>query len=109
MKMAYSALQLFRPMDRVYLFEPLALEYLGAGAKLDGHEVRLLDARIDRDFERAFLDFRPRVVGITGFTSQVNIVKEIAARLKRIEPDVNVVVGDIMPRFGRPISMNRAW
>jgi len=33
-------------MDRIYLFEPLALEYLGAGLKLDGHEVLLLDARI---------------------------------------------------------------
>ena len=33
--------------DRIFLFEPLALEYLGAGLKLDGHEVRLLDARLE--------------------------------------------------------------
>jgi hopanoid C-3 methylase len=29
-------------MDQVYLFEPLALEYLGAGLKQDGHDVRLM-------------------------------------------------------------------
>ena len=32
----YSSSEL---MDRVYLFEPLALEYLGAGARQDGHDV----------------------------------------------------------------------
>ena len=34
--------------DRIFLFEPLALEYLGAGLKQHGHEVRLLDARLER-------------------------------------------------------------
>jgi radical SAM superfamily enzyme YgiQ (UPF0313 family) len=80
-------------MDRVYLFEPLALEYLGAGAKLDGHEVRLLDARIDPDVEGAFREFAPEVVGLTGFTSHVNIVRGIAARFKELDPGVAVIVG----------------
>jgi len=74
-------------MDQVYLFEPLALEYLGAGAKSDGHLVKLLDARIDQDIEGAALAFRPDVVGITGFTSHVNIIKNVADRIRELMPD----------------------
>ena len=80
-------------MDQVYMFEPLALEYLGAGAKQDGHEVRLLDARIERDTEGAIRSFQPDVVGLTGFTSHLNIIREIAAQAKGIDPDVTVIVG----------------
>ncbi|NLC76396.1 MAG: radical SAM protein [Clostridia bacterium] len=36
-------------MDKIYMYEPLGLEYLGAGLKEDGHEVFLLDARIEPD------------------------------------------------------------
>ncbi|MBJ6725554.1 B12-binding domain-containing radical SAM protein [Geomesophilobacter sediminis] len=80
-------------MDQVYLFEPLALEYLGAGAKLDGHEVTLIDARIDHDIDGAIKRCTPDVVGITGFTSHVNIVKEIARRAKELAPAAKVIVG----------------
>ncbi len=79
--------------DRVFLFEPLALEYLGAGLKLDGHEVRLLDARIEPDIDGVFDSFRPDVVGITGYTSHVNIIKNIARSVKGRSPDTMVVVG----------------
>lgn len=80
-------------MDQVYLFEPLALEYLGAGAQLDGHEVRVLDARIDRDIEGAIRAFQPAVVGLTGFTSHLNIIKTIAGQAKGIDGEIRVIVG----------------
>jgi radical SAM superfamily enzyme YgiQ (UPF0313 family) len=79
--------------DRIFLFEPLALEYLGAGLKEDGHEVRLLDARLEPDIDGAFDCFRPDLVGLTGFTSHLNIVKDIARRLKKRAPATLVVVG----------------
>lgn len=77
----------------VFLHEPLALEYLGAGLKQDGHEVIVLDARIDPDIDGAFRRFQPQVVGITGYTNQVPIVKDIARRIKAMAPDAFVVVG----------------
>jgi radical SAM superfamily enzyme YgiQ (UPF0313 family) len=80
-------------MEQIYLFEPLALEYLGAGVQLDGHEVRLLDARIDRDIPGAVRSFQPDVVGLTGFTSHLNIIKEIAGLVKGIERGMTVIVG----------------
>ncbi|HEX8988385.1 MAG TPA: radical SAM protein [Rhodocyclaceae bacterium] len=79
--------------DRVFLFEPLALEYLGAGLKLDGHEVEVVDARLAPDIDGACRRFAPQVIGITGFTSQLNIVKDLALRLKALLPGVIVVVG----------------
>lgn len=69
------------------------MEYLGAALKQDGHEVRLLDARIDPDYEIAYRDFQPDVVGLTGFTSHVNIIKTIASRIKSMNSEVLVVVG----------------
>jgi radical SAM superfamily enzyme YgiQ (UPF0313 family) len=77
--------------DRIFLFEPLALEYLGAG--LDEHVVEILDARLTPDIEAACSRFQPQVVGLTGFTSHLNIVKGIAAHLKAIFPKLVVVVG----------------
>lgn len=79
--------------DQFFLFEPLALEYLGAGLKLDGHMVEVLDARLESDIEEACHRFQPQLVGLTGFTSHVNIVRGIAARLKALYPKVCVVVG----------------
>jgi hypothetical protein len=55
--------------DQIFLFEPLAMEYLGPGLKQDGHKVDLLDARIDPDYEGTYLRFQPDVIGLTGFIS----------------------------------------
>lgn len=83
--------------DRIFPFEPLALEYLVAGLKLDGHEVEIVDARLEPDIEGACRGFQPELVGLTGFTSHVNIVKGIAARLKELNSDVLTVVGGHHP------------
>jgi len=79
--------------DRIFLFEPLGLEYLGAGLKLDGHVATLLDARLTPEIDAACRRLQPQVVGLTGYTSQLNIIKDIAARLKAAFPDVRIVVG----------------
>lgn len=79
--------------DAVFMHEPLALEYLGAGLKEDGHIVTVVDARVEPDIESVFLRTKPDLVGITGTTSQLNIVLNIARRLKAIDPEILVVVG----------------
>lgn len=79
--------------DRIFLFEPLGLEYLGAGLKLDGHVVELMDARLTPDIESACRHFQPHVVGLTGYTSQLNIIRDLAARLKANFPGIRIVVG----------------
>ncbi len=79
--------------DQIFIFEPLALEYLGAGLQLDGHDVKILDARLTPNIDEICHQFQPQVVGLTGYTSHLNIIKDIARRLKAISHELVVVVG----------------
>lgn len=78
--------------EEVFIFEPLALEYLAAGVSKE-HEVRILDLRIDRDLQRILTDFRPEVVGITAYTVHVNVVRRLFEQVRRWNPRVLTVVG----------------
>ena len=80
-------------MDTIFMHEPLALEYLGAGIKLDKHEVVIFDARLEEDYETALRSYKPQVVGLTAFTNQLSIVKEMASRIKAINPGTFIIVG----------------
>lgn len=74
--------------------EPLALEYIAAGAKLDRHSVRILDLRLHpRDLDTTLLDFQPDVVGITGYSMHVLRNLAISRRIKEILPQCVTVVG----------------
>jgi radical SAM superfamily enzyme YgiQ (UPF0313 family) len=79
--------------DQIFLFEPLALEYLGAGLKLDGHAVEIVDARLTPDIESACRCLQPQLVGITGYTSQLNIIKNLTVHLKATFPGIWIVIG----------------
>ena len=78
--------------EDVFLFEPLALEYVAAGVSSD-HEVRILDQRIDDSVEETMADFHPHVVGITGYTVHVNRMKLLAERARTASPEILTVVG----------------
>jgi radical SAM superfamily enzyme YgiQ (UPF0313 family) len=74
--------------------EPLALEYLAAGLKLDGHEVRMLDLRLHHDdLDRTLGDFAPHVVGVTAFSMHVLTALEICRRVKAWRRDCWTVAG----------------
>lgn len=78
--------------EDVFLFEPLALEYVAAGV-LPDHEVRLLDLRIHPDLDEVLEEFRPHVVGLTSYTVHVNTVRSIARRIKEWNQETLIVVG----------------
>ncbi len=78
--------------EDVFLFEPLALEYLAAGIG-SNHEVRILDQRIDDTVDQTLEEFAPDIVGITGYTVHVNAVKKLAEQIKRWNTEVITVVG----------------
>ena len=80
-------------MDTFFMHEPLALEYLGAGLKQDKHDVVIFDARLESDYEAALRSYLPQVVGLTAFTNQLSLVKEMASRIKAINPGIFIVVG----------------
>lgn len=81
-------------MERFFLIEPLALEYVGAGIS-GHHDVKLVDLRVPNcpGFEAVIDSFEPDVVGITGFTIDVNTIKALLSIAKARLPDVLTVVG----------------
>ena len=74
--------------------EPLALEYIGTGAKLDGHEVKILDLRLHlKELDSQLLTYQPDVVGVTGYSMHVIRNLEICQRVKEILPNCRTIAG----------------
>ena len=74
--------------------EPLALEYLAAGLKQDGHEVTVLDLRLHPGaFADVLSETRPDVVGVTAFSMHVLTAAAICTRVKAVMPQCWTVVG----------------
>jgi radical SAM superfamily enzyme YgiQ (UPF0313 family) len=81
-------------MDLGAIAEPIALEYVAAGARLEGADVKLLDLRLHREgLEAAVRDFEPDVVGVTGYSMHVLRNLEICRRVKELRPQCKTVVG----------------
>jgi len=78
--------------EDVFLYEPLALEYVSAGVASD-HDVRIIDLRLEKDLQSVLRDFRPDVVGITSYTIHVNTVRRLFEHIKRWNPQVLTIVG----------------
>ncbi len=92
--------------EDVFLYEPLALEYVAAGVR-DDHEVRILDLRLDRSLAQTLEAYRPDVVGLTAYTVHVNPVRALAESVKAWNPQALTVVGGhhatVMPQdFASP-------
>lgn len=85
-----------RRFTRLFVLEPLELEYLAAGIHPE-HDVRILDLRLERHPGRAFKkvlkEYRPEMVGFTGYSIQVRRIWGLARQTKRICPEALVVVG----------------
>lgn len=82
-----------RGLSEVTMMEPLTLEYLAAGVS-DRHEVKIIDLRIPGESStRAILDWKPDIVGITGFTLHVPEMISLSETVKDISKDVKVIVG----------------
>lgn len=78
--------------DDVFLYEPLALEYLAAGV-CKNHEVKILDLRLEKNLQQILEGFSPDVVGVTSYTVHVNTVRSLCDRIKTWNPEVLTVVG----------------
>jgi hopanoid C-3 methylase HpnR len=81
---------------KVLRVEPLGLECISAAVKQHGHEVHLVDLRLDAP--RVLIDhlrgFRPRAVGIAcGFTSDVYTTLATARAVREALPHATVFVG----------------
>src|SRR5712671_3307368 len=81
---------------KILMVEPLGLECVGATLSLHGHEVALIDLRLDRPSALRSALTRPRVgaVGIScGFTTDVYSTLWTARAVKDTVPGTPVFVG----------------
>ena len=71
--------------------EPLALEMLAAA--VPGHEIRILDMRLEEDLTTALSEFSPEVVAVTALTPEVYAAQDVLRRAKELAPEIFTVVG----------------
>jgi radical SAM superfamily enzyme YgiQ (UPF0313 family) len=78
--------------EEVFLYEPLALEYIAAGVSKD-HDVMIFDQRLEKNLTEAIERFKPQIIGITSYSVHVNPVKKLFEQIKTLKPDILTVVG----------------
>jgi len=78
--------------EDVFIFEPLALEYIAGGISGE-NDVKILDMRFGENLDSTLKEFQPQVVGITSYTVHVNPVKKLFRQVKNWNPETLTVVG----------------
>lgn len=73
--------------------EPLALEIIAANLLPLGHDVRILDMRMNGNLESVVREFEPELVGITGYTQDTTEMLNVAGTVKKVAPEIFVMVG----------------
>jgi radical SAM superfamily enzyme YgiQ (UPF0313 family) len=83
-------------LQHMMVCEPLELEYLSTYLKADGHEVHLVDLILEKEpAERFFQRIQPDVVLLSGYITQVHILKRTARLAKSLVPGCLVGVGGV--------------
>ncbi len=87
-----------RPLDQVLqILPPLGLGYLASALSRGGHTARIVDltrTRGDlRDFRAELAAYRPGLVGITAFTSDLPTIEPMCAEVRRTLPDAVTILG----------------
>ena len=83
-------------LQNVMICEPLELEYISSNIENLGHKAIIVDMILERKSISYFLDkYRPDVVGITGYISHVNIIKNYAKQIKDYDRNIKTIVGGV--------------
>lgn len=71
--------------------EPLHLEMIAA--TVPGHDVRILDMRLDDDLESMLRRFQPEMAAVTALTPEVYTAQDVLRRVKSFSPEIFTVAG----------------
>ena len=76
--------------------EPLELEYIAGNIERAEAQVEIIDMIIEKKPLEYFIKkYQPDVVGMGGYITHVNVIKEYAARIKDLRPECKVIVGGV--------------
>ncbi len=96
----YPELLIARRLQEGFLhLEPLELEIVAGGVPLTD-EVKILDLSLEKRyplevFKKTIKDWHPDLVGFSGYSTNVNLVKKLALLVKSINPKIITMVGGI--------------
>lgn len=80
---------------------PLSIVFLGSHLEQQGYEVRIFDEQIEwlkeSQMQQIVNEFQPGVIGFTCTTPGMARSHEIATDIKKINPEIKVVMGNIHP------------
>lgn len=79
--------------------EPLGLGYIGAIAKQEGFDVRIIQQRDSSDEEilRSIKDYMPDIIGFSVMTYNFDAAQNLAKRIKDINPGIHIIFGGSHP------------
>lgn len=81
--------------------EPLAIEYIGAIAKAEGCEVKIIQQqqKSDEEMLQEIIDFSPQLVGFSVMTYNYPASLTLARKIKQYNPKILTVFGGYHPSF----------
>lgn len=83
-------------LQHVMICEPLELEYIASNIHKGGVNVNIIDMIIEKKPLEYFIKkHNPDVVGISGYISHVNVIKDYAKRIKDVQPLCKIIVGGV--------------
>ncbi len=83
-------------LQHVMVCEPLELEYVAANVDLSEANITILDMILEKKPLKYFLRrYQPEVVGLTGYITHINVMKNYARQIKTLFPHCLVVVGGV--------------
>ncbi|MFZ5969889.1 MAG: B12-binding domain-containing radical SAM protein [Bacillota bacterium] len=83
-------------LQHVMICEPLELEYICANIDREDVSVEIVDMILEKRPLAYFIEkYQPDVVGMSGYITHVNIMKDYARRIKAVCPDCKIIVGGV--------------
>ena len=83
-------------LQHVMICEPLELEYICSNIERKDVDITIVDMILEKEpLEHFIEEYEPEVVGMSGYISHVNIIKNYARRIKAVKPDCKLVVGGV--------------
>ena len=77
--------------------QPLGIMYLASAIREKGHDVQILDMKVEKigipDFLQRLEKIKPDVLGITAMTYEAKCMLELATEAKKAAPDMKIVAG----------------
>jgi len=72
---------------------PLGLGYLASVLERQGHEIKILDCNLHKDYKKQIVDFQPDVVGLSVFCYNYHASKELSHFTRERLPNCKIISG----------------